>query len=540
MAPQIGTQAKLNNKPVVWSGPEYGWQSPASHTKLQNQGHFAVGRRELDAVGRFFAPALGKISQFQQQFREATPFLDPVERVVNKAVSADDRLPSSRVAQGGAIVAQRLGQAANLDPGLTMGIPLLLGAVHKGGPRAGTTKLKARPDLKINHDQLEALVESGYKHVNQKGGLRGFSGTVPLPDGQEAYVYNRGNVDFNTRNGLTIKTRPAAQTTKAIAEPIPKPINKPAAPALAPTDLSTPSSIVDPRYLGTIEPFVLALEKHGEQIKALREAGDKKLPRTSRLLNQIYGEPNPLYMWEVLKDVDPADFDNLETFLPIFKKANSKMSALASKYGYAPKFTEGHHPIQVESVAKAGAHLPFEDRMRFVENLYKDYTYSGNAPEDMFQLSPIGHQGNYVPKGLTLPVTAHNSILNEDLANLNHIPRTGDNWSTIDFTQFTDPKQLSDEFWRQSGEPQMRMAEIVYDQPPEVAFREQLSTALGIRERDLYTVLRDNKPNKYKEMLKSMGMNANVVKDIMQRSYQLQQLNGLQKAFKNVFGSREI
>ena len=539
MAPKVGTEAKLNNKPVVWSGSDYGWQSPASHTKLKNQGHFAIGSRELRALGRVAAPVLGKISEFQQKFRQATPFLDPVEKLVNKAVKADDQLPSSVVAQGGAIVAQRAGQAANLDPRLTIGIPMLLGAVHTSGPRAGTTKLRARPDLKVKPEQLEDLVESGYQHVNQTGGLRGFSGTVPLPGGQEAYVYNRGNVDFNTRNGLTIKTRPAAQTAKATAEPIPKPMNKPAAPALAPTDLSTPSSIVDPRYLGTIEPFTLALEKHAEQIKALREAGDKKLPRTSRLLNQIYGEPNPQYMWEILKDVDPADFDNLETFLPIFKKANSRMSALASKYGYAPKFTEGHHPIQVESVSKAGAHLPFEDRMRFVENLNKDYTYSGNAPEDMFQLSPIGHQGNYVPKGLTLPVTAHNSILNEDLANPNHIPRTGDNWSTIDFTQFTDPKQLSDEFWRQSGEPQMRMAEIVHDQPPEVAFRQQLATALGIRERDLYTVLRDNKPNKYKEMLKSMGMNANVVKDIMQRSYQLQQ-NPLQRAFKNVFGSREI
>ena len=219
MAPQVGTQAKLNNKPVVWSGPDYGWQSPASHTKLKNQGHFAIGRRELDAIGRFAAPVLGKISEFQQQFRQATPFLDPVERVVNKAVSADDRLPSSRVAQGGAVAAQRAGQAANLDPRLTIGIPMLLGAVHKSGPKAGTTKLRARPDLKISHDQLEALAESGYKHVNQNGGLRGFSGTVPLPDGQEAYVYNRGNVDFNTRNGLTIKTRPATQapTTQASA-----------------------------------------------------------------------------------------------------------------------------------------------------------------------------------------------------------------------------------------------------------------------------------------------------------------------------------
>jgi len=56
----IGSKAKLNNKDVVWSGSEYGWQSPASHLKLRNQGQFAIGRRELDAVGRFIAPGLQK------------------------------------------------------------------------------------------------------------------------------------------------------------------------------------------------------------------------------------------------------------------------------------------------------------------------------------------------------------------------------------------------------------------------------------------------------------------------------------------------
>jgi hypothetical protein len=529
MARPIGSEAVLNGKRVRWSGDQYQWQSPGSYEKLKQSGHFRIGRKELDALTRYLGPLTQHVTAFQQQVRKATPWLDPVEKVVNKAVSADDRLPSSRVAQGGAVAAQRAGQAANLDPRLTIGIPMLLGAVHTSGPRAGTTKLKPRRDLQIGHDQLEDLVEGGYQHVKQTGGLKGYKTTLPLPDGQEAVVFNRGNVDFDSRNGLTIKTRPAAQTTKAVAEvkPAPKPIvapkavSKPAVPALAPTDLSVPSSIVDPRYMGTVEPFTLALEKHAEQIKALREGGNKSIPRTSRLLNQIYGEPNPQYMWDVLKDVDPADFDNLETLLPVFRKADAKMSALASKYGYAPKFTEGHHPIQVESVAKASTHLPFEDRMRFVDNLYNDYTYSGNAPEDMFQLSPIGHQGNYIPKGIPAPVTAHNSILNEDLANPNHIARTGDNWSTIDFSQYTDPKQLSDEFWRQSGEPQMRMAEIAYDQPSEVSFRTQLSRALGIRERELYAIIKDNKPNKYKSMLKEMGINADIVKDIMQRSYQL-------------------
>ena len=86
---------------------------------------------------------------------------------------------------------------------------MLLGAVHTSGPRAGTTKLKAKPDLKVPHNQLEDLVEAGYQHVKQEGGLRGYSQTLQLPNNQEAFVFNRGNVDFDKRNGLTIKTRPS-------------------------------------------------------------------------------------------------------------------------------------------------------------------------------------------------------------------------------------------------------------------------------------------------------------------------------------------
>ena len=213
MVRPIGIQAVLNGKPVMWSGDEYEWQSPEDHTKLKESGHFNFGRKELDALTRYLGPItqplLQRITAFQQQVREATPFLDPVEELVNKALKADDQLPSSRVAQGGAIAAQRAGQALNLDPRLTIGIPMLLGAVHTSGPRAGTTKLKAKPDLKVPHNQLEDLVEAGYQHVKQEGGLRGYSQTLQLPNNQEAFVFNRGNVDFDKRNGLTIKTRPS-------------------------------------------------------------------------------------------------------------------------------------------------------------------------------------------------------------------------------------------------------------------------------------------------------------------------------------------
>ena len=221
MVRPIGSKAVLNGKPVIWSGDGYEWQSPESHKKLKQSGHFNIGRKELDALTRYLGPLAQRITSFQQQVKKATPFMDPVVGLVNKAMKADDQLPSSVVAQGGAIVAQRAGQAANLDPRLTLALPMLLGAVHTGGPRAGTTKLKAKPDLKVPHNQLEDLVEAGYQHVKKEGGLRGYKQTIQLPNNQEAFVYNRGNVDFDTRNGLTIKTRPSTGQAPPPARVIP-------------------------------------------------------------------------------------------------------------------------------------------------------------------------------------------------------------------------------------------------------------------------------------------------------------------------------
>ena len=109
----------------------------------------------------------------------------------------------------------------------------------------------------------------------------------------------------------------------------------------------------------------------------------------------------------------------------------------------------------------------------------------------------------------------------KELAQTGFVSRTGDNWSLIDFTKITDPKELSDAFWNESGQPQMRMAELAHDQPPEIIFRTQLANALGVRERDLYTIFRNEKNNPFKRKLNDMGIDGNKVKEIMQRSYQL-------------------
>ena len=50
MSRPVGSQATLNGNPVVWSGENYGWQSPESHNKLQEQGKFRTGTQALDRL----------------------------------------------------------------------------------------------------------------------------------------------------------------------------------------------------------------------------------------------------------------------------------------------------------------------------------------------------------------------------------------------------------------------------------------------------------------------------------------------------------
>lgn len=504
MARPIGSKAIRNGKVVYWAGEHHSWQSPQSFTKLQQAGELRLGSAFVRNVGQLANQLVNSIPGARGYIDRATAAMaehDAARRAPLRQVGIDPNKPD---ATSRAIEATS--KATNINRGLiqTAAVVAQAGIESKAGIDALRILPQARQVQKAK--DIAAASRSVDNRVSYFAGIPINPNSVELGGRSSAPISFLSNTDPKKLD--TNFWKPYSVD----APNVPKP--KPSLP-------DAPESIVDPRYMGVVAPFVEALELNADAIKALREGGQKSLPRTSRLINQIYGEPNPSYMWDLLKDVDPADYNNLETLIPIFKKADSRMSSLASQHGFAPRFTEGHHPVQVESVSKASAHLPFEDRMIFVDDLHKNFTYSGNAPEDMFQLSPIGHQGNYVPKGTNVPFNAHNSILNEDLAKPEHIARTGDNWSTIDFSHITDPKELSKEFWRQSGEPQMRMAEIAYDQKPEVQYRTQLANALGVRERDLYTIFRDGKPGIYKQQLKDMGLDADKIKDIMQRSYQL-------------------
>jgi hypothetical protein len=52
MSRSIGSRARLNGKEVVWSGQNYGWQSPATHNKLKNEGKFKTGAQQLDRIAQ--------------------------------------------------------------------------------------------------------------------------------------------------------------------------------------------------------------------------------------------------------------------------------------------------------------------------------------------------------------------------------------------------------------------------------------------------------------------------------------------------------
>jgi hypothetical protein len=140
----IGAKAKLNGRDVYWSGAQYKWQSLGSHNKLKQQGHFnpaPLGSRVIDGivrdVQRLAASPVGqRIAKAQQQFVQVTdrvPGIKQLDAAARAGLNAEDKLPSSRVAQGAGILAQQVADKANVDPRLAAAlVPLLVGRVSVG------------------------------------------------------------------------------------------------------------------------------------------------------------------------------------------------------------------------------------------------------------------------------------------------------------------------------------------------------------------------------------------------------------------------
>jgi len=106
-----------------------------------------------------------KISEFQQSFREATSFLDPVEDIATKALQAESKLPSSRAIEGAQILAERANVPSIFLP--------LLGVVSVGGSiRLRKTKVgKQFPEVA---ESASKYMDEAEAYLKQQGSLEGY------------------------------------------------------------------------------------------------------------------------------------------------------------------------------------------------------------------------------------------------------------------------------------------------------------------------------------------------------------------------------
>ena len=140
--PRIGQEAVLNGKPVIWSG-NHGWQSPASHKKLQEQGKFRFGTQFLDRVGSSIVnnPIVQRLEKARQDFNQATAWADPLVDLAKGAEVKSRGLPSRAVGEGAAIASDAITRRLNIDPRLALigMVGLNAGGIVKG-PKARTSK----------------------------------------------------------------------------------------------------------------------------------------------------------------------------------------------------------------------------------------------------------------------------------------------------------------------------------------------------------------------------------------------------------------
>ena len=174
--PKVGQSATLNGKKVVWSGQNYGWQSPASHTKLKDQGKFKTGAQALDRLGNAIPkPVRGAANEIKN--RLANGYIQPA----NKGPNATDRLLQKvsdkanidrRIVDGAATVAQAAISAKALKGGAAKAQPQprSVGAAAKADVRGtGVSASQARRALPTTSKPSNAITGAAGRKV--KGSL---------------------------------------------------------------------------------------------------------------------------------------------------------------------------------------------------------------------------------------------------------------------------------------------------------------------------------------------------------------------------------
>lgn len=275
--------------------------------------------------------------------------------------------------------------------------------------------------------------------------------------------------------------------------------------------------ITDPRYVAGVENFTMGI------IKAAKE-GAVDQDAAARAIRVIFSQANDRY-GKFFVGLPENVFTNTELFLPILTKFTGQVEKVQRSQNYFGNVVQGHHGISVSSLEAASRHLSTADRMKFLEEFDSRYGGGGTDESAMFPITNLGHQSSGKAKGAKDVYNAHVDS-NPSVLVDSYAPNQG-TWQAEDFSNITDPGQLADEFWNRSGSPQIRLAELAFDQPNELTFRQKLANRVGVRERDLYA-----KPAKLRAALDKMGIGKQEALKLMQESYGMTYVPPDTNAFK--------
>ena len=147
--PKVGQSATLNGKKVVWSGQNYGWQSPATHNKLAKDGKFKGGTQALDrltsSAKNFVKDKLPGVANAATNYKNWTD--ESARRVaardakttVGKGINAVKAVTNAPARAKDAAV-QAVSNKTNLDPRIVRAGAEVVGALAKTKAGQGIAK----------------------------------------------------------------------------------------------------------------------------------------------------------------------------------------------------------------------------------------------------------------------------------------------------------------------------------------------------------------------------------------------------------------
>jgi len=180
---------------------------------------YLLSNKEILQMGNGVIRFAGqKLQQLQQTVKQATPFLDPIVNLANKAMQAESKLPSSRAAQGVGIIAEKVGIPPIVLP--LMGVVSTAAGIRFRPTRVGRQFPEAA-------QAASEHIDKGYIYIKSKQSsdptkpLQGFPNFVD-PKGEEWVLRAKGKLQDGTpRIAFTPLKEKQATQAKRTAQDVP-------------------------------------------------------------------------------------------------------------------------------------------------------------------------------------------------------------------------------------------------------------------------------------------------------------------------------